>query len=222
MIIAIDGPAGAGKSELSSRLAAELGFHFLDTGALYRAVGYKARECDVDLSDADALTRMLDTTDLSLRFSGGIKPRVILDGVDVTDIIKGDAVGELASAVSAHACVRTWMLDKQRALAELGDFILDGRDIGTTVFPNAELKIYLTASCEERARRRMEQEDRDDYETVLQEVRDRDTRDMNRAVSPLRKADDAMLVDSTGWEIEETMRVLTELAKKTLGKGMNR
>lgn len=209
MVIAIDGPSGAGKSEISRRLAARLGIAYLDTGALYRAVGMKAFEEGVSPEDEAALSDMLSGTELDAVCSQGGAPRVLLDGRDVTDELRTQVIADMASRVSAQGVVRAWLLDRQRELARARDAILDGRDIGTQVFPDAEVKIYLTASAGVRAQRRMDQlcaaGRPAEYGDVLREVNERDERDMNRAVSPLRRAEDAYLIDSSDMTIDEVV-----------------
>lgn len=222
MVIAIDGPAGAGKSEISKQLAAKLGFAYLDTGAMYRAIGLKALRQGTPLDDADALGNILDNTVLDVRCSAKGSPVILLDGEDVTDEAHTQRAGDAASRVSALPVVRAWLLGKQRALAAGGNVILDGRDIGTKVLPNAEVKIYLTASADVRARRRVnqliEKGQEADYETVLREVCERDTLDMNRAISPLRRADDAHLIDSSDMTIEQVVDAIMQYVNRAGGK----
>lgn len=214
MIIAIDGPAGAGKSEIAKRLAAALGFGYLDTGAMYRAIGLKALRGGVDVDDGAALAAMLSSTALDVRTSSAGAPVIVLDGEDVSGLIRTQQVGEAASHVSAQGVVREWLLDSQRRIAAGGDVIMDGRDIGTQVLPNAEVKIYLTADAGVRAQRRVDQlaqkGEQADYESVLREVQERDHRDMTRAVSPLRRAEDAHLVDSSYMTIQQVVDAIME------------
>ena len=216
MVIAIDGPSGAGKSEISRRLAARLGIAYLDTGALYRAVGLKALQTGVAPDDAAALGAMLLNTELDAVCSQGGAPRVLLDGRDVTGELYTQQVADMASRVSAQGPVRAWLLERQRELARARDAILDGRDIGTQVFPNAEVKIFLTASAEVRARRRVAQLRAAgrpaEYDEVLREVNERDERDTNRALSPLRRADDAALIDSSDMTIDEVVEAILNRA----------
>lgn len=214
MIIAIDGPAGAGKSEISKRLAVALRFGHLDTGAMYRAIGLKALRTGACLDDADALAALLQNTALEVSASTSGEACVILDGEDVSGLIRTREVSSAASHVSALVSVRKWLLGKQRDIAAAGDVIMDGRDIGTQVLPNADVKIYLTASDEVRARRRYDQlanAGREAvYEDILREVRERDQRDMTREISPLRRADDAMLVDSSDMTIDQVVEAILE------------
>lgn len=214
MVIAIDGPAGAGKSDISKMLAARLGFAYLDTGAMYRAIALKALRGGVALDDSAALSDMLAHTELDVRCSREGAPEVVLDGEDVTGLLRTQQVGDAASRVSALKLVRQWLLEAQRSIARSGDVIMDGRDIGTEVLPAAEVKIYLTASCEVRARRRLAQMlqkgEHAGLDDVMREVRERDERDMTRDVSPLRQADDAVLVDSSDMTREEVVEAIME------------
>ncbi|MGI6183613.1 MAG: (d)CMP kinase [Candidatus Fimadaptatus sp.] len=214
MVIAIDGPAGAGKSDISKMLAARLGFAYLDTGAMYRAIALKALRGGVALDDSAALSDMLAHTELDVRCSREGAPEVVLDGEDVTGLLRTQQVGDAASRVSALKLVRQWLLEAQRSIARSGDVIMDGRDIGTEVLPDAEVKIYLTASCEVRARRRLAQllqkGEHAGLDDVMREVRERDERDMTRDVSPLRQADDAVLVDSSDMTREEVVEAIME------------
>lgn len=212
MVIAIDGPAGAGKSDISKMLAAQLGFAYLDTGAMYRAIALKALRGGVELDNSAALGDMLACTELDVRCSREGAPEVVLDGEDVTGLLRTQQVGDAASRVSALKLVREWLLEAQRSIARSGDVIMDGRDIGTEVLPDAEVKIYLTASCEVRARRRLAQllqkGEHAELDDVMREVRERDERDMKRDVSPLRQADDAVLVDSSDMTREEVVKAI--------------
>lgn len=214
MVIAIDGPAGAGKSDISKMLAAQLGFAYLDTGAMYRAIALKALRGGVELDDSAALGDMLACTELDVRCSREGAPEVVLDGEDVTGLLRTQQVGDAASRVSALKLVREWLLEAQRSIARSGDVIMDGRDIGTEVLPDAEVKIYLTASCEVRARRRLTQllqkGEHAELDDVMREVRERDERDMTRDVSPLRQADDAVFVDSSDMTREEVVKAIMD------------
>ena len=214
MVIAIDGPAGAGKSDISKMLAAQLGFAYLDTGAMYRAIALKALRGGVELDDSAALGDMLACTELDVRCSREGAPEVVLDGEDVTGLLRTQQVGDAASRVSVLKLVREWLLEAQRSIARSGDVIMDGRDIGTEVLPDAEVKIYLTASCEVRARRRLAQllqkGEHAELDDVMREVRERDERDMTRDVSPLRQADDAVLVDSSDMTREEVVKAIMD------------
>ena len=214
MIIAIDGPAGAGKSTIAKLLAKKLGILYLDTGAMYRAVGLKAVENGVDISDEDAVKKMLDPTTVDVKICDSVQ-RVYLDGQDVTGRIREHRVSKAASDISAVPCVRYKMVELQREIASRCDTVLDGRDIGTFVLPNAEYKIFLTASVAERARRRYEElkakgEDCT-LESITADIEKRDYNDSHRALAPLRKADDAVEIDTTDLTIEEVADKLTAL-----------
>lgn len=214
MIIAIDGPAGAGKSTIAKLLAKKLGILYLDTGAMYRAVGLKAVENGVDISDEDAVKKMLDSTTVDVKICDSVQ-RVYLDGQDVTGRIREHRVSKAASDISAVPCVRYKMVELQREIASRCDTVLDGRDIGTFVLPNAEYKIFLTASVAERARRRYEElkakgEDCT-LESITADIEKRDYNDSHRALAPLRKADDAVGIDTTNLTIEEVADKLTAL-----------
>lgn len=214
MIIAIDGPAGAGKSTIAKLLAKKLGILYLDTGAMYRAVGLKAVENGVDISDEDAVKKMLDSTTVDVKICDSVQ-RVYLDGQDITGRIREHRVSKAASDISAVPCVRYKMVELQREIASRCDTVLDGRDIGTFVLPNAEYKIFLTASVAERARRRYEElkakgEDCT-LESITADIEKRDYNDSHRALAPLRKADDAVEIDTTDLTIEEVADKLTAL-----------
>ena len=218
--VAVDGPSGAGKSTLAKLLARELGFLYVDTGAIYRTVGLKAFRAGVDPEDAAAVTALLDGLDIGMRYGGDGLQHMYLDGEDVTDAIRQHAISRYASCVSAIPAVRAFLLDRQRALARENDVIMDGRDIGTVVLPGADVKIFLTASPEDRARRRYEelrQRGQDaDYDTVLSDILQRDEHDTSRAAAPLRQAEDALLVDTTGNSLEKSLGVLLDTIKERL------
>ena len=200
MIIAIDGPSGAGKSTLAKRLARELGFIYLDTGAMYRALALKVLRQGVDLADDARLARLVESTEIDLQENNGTL-EVLLDGINVADEIRTPEVSQLASKVSALKIVRARMLDLQRGMGKRGSVVAEGRDIGTVVFPNAEVKIFLDASAEERARRRhaeLRAAGRPaDLSETLREMEERDKRDSERDLAPLRMADDALRIDSS-------------------------
>lgn len=213
--IAIDGPSGAGKSTLAKRLAKELGYIYVDTGAMYRSIGLYALRRGVDPKNADAVQALLPDIQLDIRLQDGSQ-HVYLNGEDVSTDIRAEAVGMAASAVSAHPAVRAFLLDTQRNLAKGQNILMDGRDIGTVVLPNATVKIFLTASPEARAeRRRKELEEKGqpaDFATVLADIQQRDYQDTHRAVAPLKQAQDAVLVDSSEIDFEQTFALL----KKTI------
>ena len=210
--IAIDGPGGAGKSTIAKQVARALDIDYIDTGAMYRAVGYKLIRDDVDMYDKDALSAMLDATDID--FSGG---RTILDGEDISDRIRTQEISHKASECSALAPVRAKLVELQKKMGSTKSVIMDGRDIGTVVLKDAELKIYLTASAEERAERRYKElllkgEDIS-YEKVLADMQERDYNDMHREITPLRKADDAIELDTTGMSIDEVTEYILRKVK---------
>lgn len=213
--VAIDGPSGAGKSSMARRLAADLGYTYVDTGAMYRAIGLFARRAGADTKDATAVEALLPRIKLDIRLQDGAQ-HILLNGEDVTEAVRAEEIGMAASDVSAHPAVRSFLLDTQRDLAASRDVLMDGRDIGTVVLPNATVKIYLTASADARARRRLaellEKGRQTDYATVLADIEQRDYQDTHRAVAPLRRAEDAVLVDTSDIGIEESFALL----KKTI------
>ena len=208
MNIAIDGPAGAGKSTIAKLLAAKLGILYLDTGAMYRAVGLKALNTGVDISDAAAVAKMLADTKIDVTQENGVQ-HVYLDGNDVSSAIRENAVSKAASDISAVPCVRYKMVELQREIASRCDTVLDGRDIGTFVLPNAEYKIFLTASAEERAKRRYAELKAKGSKLTLEQIKDdivkRDYNDSHRTLAPLKKADDATEVDTTAMSIDDVV-----------------
>ena len=199
-VIAVDGPAASGKGTIAAGVAAALGFHYLDSGALYRLVGLQALEHGIDAGDADALAAAAAV--LPVAFRGG---RTLLEGRDVTDLMRGEAASRMASAVAVHPGVRAALLARQRAFREPPGLVADGRDMGTVVFPDAALKVFLTASAEERARRRhkqlIEKGISITIDSLLRDIRERDARDATRAVAPLAAAPDAVLLDTTDLSI---------------------
>lgn len=220
MIIAIDGPSGAGKSTLAKRLARDLGYTYLDTGAMYRALALKILRQGLDLGDATKLARLVVATDIDLVHREG-NLQVLLDGVNVSALIRTPEVSQMASKASAFSVVRKRMLDLQRALGQRGNVVAEGRDIGTVIFPQAEVKIYLDASVQERARRRYEElraAGRDvTVEETIRELEERDKRDSERDVAPLRKAEDALAIDSSGLTAEAVLeRVMRVIKQKSL------
>lgn len=223
--VAIDGPAGAGKSTVSRRVADALGYLLLDTGAIYRAVALAAAEANTPWSDAAAVGRLAHdiASRGALRFeatSGATK--ILLDGRDVSSAIRTQNIAEGASQVSAHAEVRAALLEMQRNAAAAGGVVLEGRDIGTVVLPDAEAKFFLTASVEVRAERRyrelVSRGEKPVLEDILREVKERDQRDSTRAVAPLRQADDAVVVDSSSMSIDEVVGAIVERVRG-LGPG---
>ena len=220
LIIAIDGPSAAGKSTLAKRLAKDLGFTYLDTGGMYRALALKVLREGIDIGNDGALTELIGRTDIDLVVTGG-KLKVLLDGEDVSHEIRTPEVSQMASKASTLEVVRRWMLVLQRAFGRRGNVVAEGRDIGTVVFPDAEVKIYLDASAQERARRRVEelrQAGRQvSLDETLREMWERDKRDSERDLAPLRKADDAIAIDSTSVDAEAlAQRVMQQIRKKPL------
>lgn len=221
LAVAIDGPSGAGKSTLAKMLAAEFGFIYVDTGALYRAVGYEALEHGIDYSDREAVEALLPRLSIELRYVDGAQ-RVLSGGVDISDKIRTPAVSMAASAVSAIPAVRTFLFDLQRDIAAHNSVIMDGRDIGTVVLPHADLKIFLTASPEERAQRRfLELQQKGistTYEQVLEDMKKRDHDDANRDIAPLKPAPDAVLVNTDGYSLEQAFETLRKLVAAVVEK----
>lgn len=218
--IAIDGPSGAGKSTMAKRLAAELNFLYVDTGAIYRTVGLYAFRKGVAPEDASAVEALLPEVGIGMSYGGDGLQHMTLNDEDVTEAIRQHEVSHYASAVSAIPAVRAFLLEMQRKFARENDVIMDGRDIGTVVLPDADLKIYLTANAEDRAHRRylelLERGQQAEYEQVLKDVMERDHRDMNRETAPLRQADDAVLVDTTGIGLEESFQMMLRLIRERL------
>ena len=210
LIIAIDGPAGAGKSTVARHLARHFGLLNLETGAMYRALALKAILSDLDLDDSAALEALSRQTTIGLEPTA-TGNRVLLDGLDVTQRVRDADVTQGASRVSVHPAIRAWMVDLQRALGQKGGVVMEGRDIGTVVFPDADLKFFLDASPEARSQRRYEQAPKAAQqqpatrEDVSKELRERDERDRNRAQSPLRPAEDAVIIDSTEMSLEQVL-----------------
>jgi cytidylate kinase len=218
LIVAIDGPSGAGKSTLAKAIAKELGFTYLDTGAMYRAFALKAIRRGLDPADEEKIAALARATAIDLVERNGAA-EVLLDGVDVSALIRAPEVSQMASKVSALKAVRQRLLELQRALGERGDVVAEGRDIGTVIFPRAEVKVYLDASAEERARRRYEELRRAGRDVTLQdtlrEIQERDKRDSERDLAPLRKADDALAIDSSSLNADAVReRVMIEIRKK--------
>ncbi len=214
--VAIDGPAGAGKSSIAKAVSKKAGYIYADTGALYRSVALSVIKKGIDPENTSEVCALLPSLSIKLGFENG-EQRVYVNNEDVSDMIRTPEVSMGASVVSAIPEVRKFLFDLQKKIASENNIIMDGRDIGTVVLPNAELKIFLTASPEERARRRMlETEDKSiSFEEILKDIIKRDENDMNRAVSPLKQADDAVLVDTTGMTKEEVTDLIESLIRKT-------
>ena len=219
--ISIDGPGGAGKSTIAKALAKKLGFIYVDTGALYRAIGLYMINNGVDLKNAAAVTEKLDEVEVELKYVNG-EQRVLLCGDDVSEDIRKPEVSMAASSVSAIPAVRDFLLGLQRKMASENNVIMDGRDIGTVVLPNAQIKLFLTASAEERAMRRykelIEKGKKVEYETVYKELCERDYQDSHREVAPLKPADDSTIIDTTGNDLEKSVQVLTDFILPKLEK----
>lgn len=218
--IAIDGPAGAGKSTLARALARELGYLYVDTGAIYRTVALRAREAGADPSDPEQVAPLLEDLNLRMDYGGDGVQRMYLSGRDVTETIRENEVSALASQVAALPAVREFLLDFQRKQAREHDVVMDGRDIGTVVLPQAGVKIFLTAAPEARARRRtaeLLQRGQDaDFDEILREIRQRDKQDENRPVAPLRQAEDAALLDTTNLDLKGSLEALLTLVRERL------
>ena len=220
LIIAIDGPSAAGKSTLAKRLAQDLGFTYLDTGGMYRALALKVLREGIDISNDEWVTELIGRTDIDLVATDG-KLKVLLDGEDVSHEIRTPEVSQMASKASALKVVRRWMLVLQRGFGRRGNVVAEGRDIGTVVFPDAEVKIYLDATVQERARRRVEELRKAgrqvSLDETLREMGERDKRDSERDLAPLRKANDAIAIDSTSLDAEAlAQRVMQQIRKKAL------
>ena len=212
--VAIDGPAGAGKSTIAKRVAAELGFLYVDTGAIYRTVGYHMSLMGIGPKDKDGIERCIDDVNIQIEWQDGVQ-HMFLNGQDVTGEIRTPEMSMMASGVSAQKCVRDYLLQMQRDLARTQNVIMDGRDIGTVVLPNATVKIYLTASAEVRAERRFlelqEKGEKVKFEDVLKELIARDQQDMNRAIAPLKQADDAFVVDASHKNVDEVVAEIKDI-----------
>src|SRR5687767_2878076 len=223
MIVAIDGPSGAGKSTLAKRVAKELRFTYLDTGAIYRALALKIMRRRMDLNDTAALSAIVEDSDIDLRGSDG-QLQVILDGEDVSALIRTPEISQMASKASAIPMVRHRLLDLQRDLGRRGNVVAEGRDIGTVVFPDAQVKIYLNASIEERARRRYNElraAGEVSFSETINEMEERDKRDSERDIAPLRIADDAFVLDSSGLTADGVAEKVLELIKSESSKLKN-
>ena len=219
--IAIDGPSGAGKSSAAKALAKKLGYLYIDTGALYRAIGlFCIRENVADMKDVSLVVPQLEKIDVSLRFVEG-EQRVYLNGEDVSGVIRTQPVAQAASDVSAHPPVRAFLLDLQRKMAAENNVLMDGRDIGTVILPNADVKFFLTADAAARAKRRtLELQAKGiaaDYETVLREIEQRDANDSSRAAAPLKAADDAVLVDNSQMDQDQTVEYMCQIIEEKIG-----
>ena len=213
--IAIDGPAGAGKSTIAKALAKELGYHYVDTGAIYRTVAYFLDLLGVSPKDVDGVTRYIDELTIKIEYDETGKQHMIMNGMDVTDEIRTQDISQKASLVSAHAVVRDVLLGMQREVAKKHNVIMDGRDIGTVVLPKATVKVFLTASAEVRARRRTDEliakGQKADYAQTLKDIQQRDYQDTNRPIAPLKQAKDAVLLDTSDLDIEGVLAAFKKI-----------
>ncbi len=218
--IAIDGPGGAGKSTVAKAVAEKLGITYVDTGALYRTVGLYVKQRGVNPKDAAAVEDLLPDIKIRLAYENGVQ-NLYLNGQNVSDSIRTQEISMYASLVSAHPAVRAFLLDAQRDIAKTQSIVMDGRDIGTVIFPDAEVKIFLTASAENRAKRRYDEliarGEKVDYEQVLSDIKTRDHNDSTRSVAPLRPAEDAVLLDNTGYTPDQSVAAVLEIIRRKLG-----
>ena len=218
--IAIDGPAGAGKSTIARRIAKELGYQYVDTGAIYRTVAYFMDLWGVSPKDVDGVNRYIDELTVGIRYDEDGLQHMIMNGMDVTNDIRTPEISKKASDVSAHAVVREVLLDMQRDVAKQYNVIMDGRDIGTVVLPKADVKIFLTASAEVRAQRRTAElqakGEKADYNQILKAIQDRDYQDSHRAIAPLKQAHDAVLVDTSALDIDGVVAAIMDVVRKKI------
>ncbi len=219
--IAIDGPAGAGKSTVARCLAGQLGFYYVDTGAIYRTVAYFLDLLGVSPKDADGVARYLDELTVDISYDANGLQHMIMNGMDVTGDIRTPEISQKASLVSAHPAVREMLLDMQRELARKHNVVMDGRDIGTVVLPRADVKIFLTASAQVRAQRRCDEltakGQKGDYAEILRQICQRDDQDMHRAIAPLKQAADAVVVDTSQMDVSQVLSVLRRLVSEKTG-----
>lgn len=217
MNIAIDGPAGAGKSTIAKKLAKDLGYIYVDTGAMYRAMAYYFMQNHIAADDTEKIAKACETVDISIEYVNG-EQCVLLNGENVNGVIRNEEVGNMASATSVYPVVREKLVDLQQRLAQKADVIMDGRDIGTVVLPNADVKIYLTASSAVRAKRRYDElvakGQECDLDAIEKDIIDRDYRDMHRETSPLRQAEDAVLLDTSNLDIDGVVDAMKEIIRR--------
>ena len=220
--IAIDGPAGAGKSTIAKALAKELGYHYVDTGAIYRTVAYFLDLLGISPKDVDGVERYIDELTIEIEYDETGKQHMIMNGMDVSDEIRTQDISQKASLVSAHKIVRDMLLDMQRDVAKKHNVIMDGRDIGTVVLPKATVKVFLTASAEVRAKRRTDEliakGQQANYEQTLKEIKQRDHQDTTRPIAPLKQAEDAVLVDTSDMNIEQVLAAIKSIVQEKIGQ----
>ena len=218
--IAIDGPAGAGKSTIAKKLAKELGYVYVDTGAMYRAIAYYFLQNQVDVNDEEAIASACPNVNVTIAYQNGDQ-QVLLNGENVNGVIRKEEVGKPASPTSVYPVVRAKLMDLQRELAMKENVIMDGRDIGTVVLPNADVKIFLTASSKVRAKRRYDELTEKgvecDFDEIEKDIIDRDYRDMHRETAPLKQAEDAILLDSSELDIDGVVNRMKEIIKEAIG-----
>ena len=218
--IAIDGPAGAGKSTIAKRLAKELGYVYVDTGAMYRAMAYYFLKNQVDTNNEEAIAKACPNVNVTIAYQDG-EQQVLLNGENVNGVIRKEEVGKTASTTSVYPVVRAKLMDLQRELAMKENVIMDGRDIGTVVLPNADVKIFLTASSKVRAKRRYDELTEKgvecDFDEIEKDIIDRDYRDMHRETAPLKQAEDAILLDSSELDIDGVVNRMKEIIKEAIG-----
>ena len=218
--IAIDGPAGAGKSTIAKKLAKELGYVYVDTGAMYRAIAYYFLQNQVDVNDEEAIASACPNANVTIAYQNG-EQQVLLNGENVNGVIRKEEVGKTASTTSVYPVVRAKLMDLQRELAMKENVIMDGRDIGTVVLPNADVKIFLTASSKVRAKRRYDELTEKgvecDFDEIEKDIIDRDYRDMHRETAPLKQAEDAILLDSSELDIDGVVNRMKEIIKEAIG-----
>lgn len=219
--IAIDGPSSSGKSTLAKRVAKELGFVYIDTGAMYRAMGYYFLNNNLDLNDIDVVNDNVNDVSIEINYIDGVQ-HVLLNGEDISSVIRKEEVGNAGSVISTYQVVREKLVEMQQEMAKVQSVVMDGRDIGTVVLPDADVKIYLNADCHERAIRRhkelLEKGITKTLDDVEKDLAERDYRDMNRKNSPLKKADDAIEIDSTSLEIEEVVEKVLNIVREKQGE----
>ena len=219
--IAIDGPAGAGKSTIARRLASELGYYYVDTGAMYRTVAYFLDLLGISPKDTDGVERYIDELTVEIEYDAEGAQHMIMNGMDVSDDIRTQDISQKASQVAAQSVVRDVLLDMQRSVAKKHNVIMDGRDIGTVVLPNADVKIFLTADPEVRAKRRYDEliakGQKADLSMILKEIEQRDHRDINRPIAPLKQAKDAVKVDTSNLDIDGVVTAIKAIVSEKIG-----